>query len=213
MMTNKVSFPVQYTRARLSLEPLTFRSVDTSYFLLSSSCSPFIFWKLHSPFALWGRQPITLEDKNEWHISIQSIVTCVLLIFNSCPRDSTLQYTYQKSATQKFSFQSFKFRHVPSPRLYVHCDVVTCRSSDAGSVCDMGCKENTRRRRRESEPYIMDEDVFLSLGPVNFQDRTGKHSLCITVMNLSLNLSFVPLNSPATITLTAITLCNKHLSI
>ncbi|XP_067044892.1 uncharacterized protein [Acropora muricata] len=98
--------------------------------------------------------------------------TRYVIIERGCPRDSTLQYTYQKSATQKFSFQSFKFRHVPSPRLYVHCDVVTCRSSDAGSVCDMGCKENTRRRRRESEPYIMDEDVFLSLGPVNFQDRT-----------------------------------------
>ncbi|XP_029183885.2 mucin-4-like isoform X2 [Acropora millepora] len=98
--------------------------------------------------------------------------TRYVIIERGCPRDSTLQYTYQKSSTQKFSFQSFKFRHVPSPRLYVHCDVVTCRSSDAGSVCDMGCKENTRRRRRESEPYIMDEDVFLSLGPVNFQDRT-----------------------------------------
>ncbi|XP_074633113.1 uncharacterized protein LOC141891945 isoform X3 [Acropora palmata] len=99
--------------------------------------------------------------------------TRYVIIERGCPRDSKLQYTYQKSATQKFSFQSFKFRHVPSPRLYVHCDVVTCRSSDAGSVCDMGCKENARRRRRESQPYIMEEDVFLSLGPVNFQDRTA----------------------------------------
>ena len=79
MMTNKVSFPVQYTRARLSLEPLTFRSVDTSYFLLSSSCSPLIFWKLHSPFVLWGRQPITLEDKNEWHLHP---INCHLRIIN-----------------------------------------------------------------------------------------------------------------------------------
>jgi len=52
----------------------------------------------------------------------------------------------------------------------VHCKVVTCRRSDIGSVCDRGCKKD-RRHRRETERLIMDKDVFLSIGPVRFQDQ------------------------------------------
>ncbi|XP_068685203.1 uncharacterized protein [Montipora foliosa] len=97
------------------------------------------------------------------------------IIQHGCPRDSTLKYTYQKSSTQKFSFQAFKFRQVPSSRLYVHCKVDTCRSSDSGSVCDMGCVEDTRRRR-EIQAYMMDKDVFLTLGPVNFRDGNTENT-------------------------------------
>ena len=94
------------------------------------------------------------------------------LTFLSCPRDSTLKYIYKKSSTQKFTFKAFKFRNVSSLRMHVHCDVVTCRSSDTGSVCDKGCAER-KRLRRENKPYIMDKDVFLSLGPVNFEEETA----------------------------------------
>ena len=53
----------------------------------------------------------------------------------------------------------------------MHCEVVTCRRSDSWSVCQRGCTED-RRRRRENKAFIMDKDVFLSLGPVNFQDQS-----------------------------------------
>ena len=52
----------------------------------------------------------------------------------------------------------------------MHCQVVTCRQSDTGSVCDRGCREGGRHRR-ESKAFIMDKEVFLSLGPVSFQDK------------------------------------------
>jgi len=93
-----------------------------------------------------------------------------ILIKQGCSRDSSLQYVYKKSSLQKFTFKAFRFRYVVSERLYVHCKVVTCRMSDVGSVCDRGCKED-RRQRRENTKLIMDKDVFLSLGPVTFQDQ------------------------------------------
>ena len=104
-----------------------------------------------------------------------------LLPLFSCSRDSTLQYLYKKSSIQKFTFKAFNFRHVMSSRLYVHCKVVTCRQSDTGSVCDRGCTEGSRHRR-ENKAFIMDKEVFLSLGPVNFQNQSEGHSarkLCI----------------------------------
>ena len=52
----------------------------------------------------------------------------------------------------------------------MHCKVVTCRRSDIGSVCDRGCKKD-RRNRRENKRFIMDKHVFLSVGPVTFQDQ------------------------------------------
>lgn len=42
--------------------------------------------------------------------------------------------------------------------------------SDVGSECDRGCKQD-RRQKRENTKLIMDKDVFLSLGPVTFQDK------------------------------------------
>ena len=54
--------------------------------------------------------------------------------YTSCPRDPTLQYLYQKSPEQKFSFQAFRFRQVPSARLYVHCEVVTVQVGDGVKI-------------------------------------------------------------------------------
>ena len=71
---------------------------------------------------------------------------------------------------QNFTFKAFQFREVPSERLYMHCQVVTCRESDTGSVCDRGCIKNGRRRR-ENRAFIMDKEVFLSLGPVSRQEQ------------------------------------------
>ena len=94
----------------------------------------------------------------------------------SCPRDPTIVYNYEKSAIQKFSMKAFKFRRFPTSRVYVHCNVETCRRADTDSVCETGCVENGRRRR-ENKPYIMDKELFLSLGPVKFklqQKKPGK---------------------------------------
>ena len=92
-----------------------------------------------------------------------------LFIF-SCPRDPTIVYNYEKSAIQKFSMKAFKFRRFPTSRVYVHCNVETCRRADTDSVCETGCVENGRRRR-ENKPYIMDKELFLSLGPVKLQQK------------------------------------------
>ncbi|PFX28983.1 uncharacterized protein LOC111325548 [Stylophora pistillata] len=98
------------------------------------------------------------------------------IIQHGCSRDSTLQYDYKKSPIQNFTFKAFQFRGVVSERLYVHCQVVTCRESDTDSVCERGCRKNGRRRR-ENKAFIMDEEVFLSLGPVSRQEqnKTSEH--------------------------------------
>ena len=111
---------------------------------------------------------------NAWqqtcHRNLKSESYNFIFLFLSCSHDSSLRYVYKKSPVQKFTFQAFRFRDVVSKRLYVHCKVVTCRRSDTGSVCDRGCTKD-RRHRRENKRIIMDKDVFLSLGPVKFQDQ------------------------------------------
>lgn len=92
------------------------------------------------------------------------------IIQHGCSRDSTLQYDYKKSPIQNFTFKAFQFRKVVSERLYVHCQVVTCRESDTDSVCHRGCRKNGRRKR-ENKALILDEKVFLSLGPVSRQEQ------------------------------------------
>ncbi|KAL9964298.1 hypothetical protein ACROYT_G027919 [Oculina patagonica] len=107
------------------------------------------------------------------------------LIEEGCSRDASLQYLYEKSPLQKFTFKAFRFRDVLSRRLYVHCEVVTCRRSDSWSVCERGCKKDGRQRR-EDKAFIMDKDVFLSLGPVNFQDQTEEsHEPVVYVKGLA----------------------------
>lgn len=116
------------------------------------------------------KETLPVSGKRIADIISRNLATLVMFFFFSCSRDSSLQYVYKKSSLQKFTFKAFRFRYVASERLYVHCKVVTCRMSDVGSVCDRGCKED-RRQRRENTKFIMDKDVFLSLGPVTFQDQ------------------------------------------
>jgi len=92
-----------------------------------------------------------------------------LIIEDACSRDNTLDYQYEKSAEQFFSFSAFRFKEGYDD-VYIHCKLTVCRTDDAGSRCDRGC-DSARRRRRSTEK---DLSVQLSVGPLQTKHITSK---------------------------------------
>lgn len=92
-----------------------------------------------------------------------------LIIEDACSRDNTLDYRYEKNATQFFNLAAFRFQEGYDD-VYIHCKLTVCRTDDAGSRCDRGCGEN-RRRRRSTEENMSTE---LYVGPLQTKKMTNE---------------------------------------
>ena len=81
-----------------------------------------------------------------------------------------MDYRYEKNAQQFFNLAAFRFKEGYDD-VYIHCKMTVCRSDDAGSRCDRGCGENSRRRRRSTEE---DMSAELYVGPLKTKKMTNE---------------------------------------
>ena len=94
---------------------------------------------------------------------------------SSCPRDRYLEYEYEKSAYQNFSFVAFRFKKGYDD-VYIHCKLTVCRSDDEKSKCDSGCQEEGNQSRRKRN--IHDEyRTELYVGPIKMTNEQDKGEL------------------------------------
>ena len=94
---------------------------------------------------------------------------------SSCPRDRYLEYEYEKSAYQNFSFVAFRFKKGYDD-VYIHCKLTVCRSDDEKSKCDSGCQEEENQSRRKRN--IHDEyRTELYVGPIKMTNEQDKGEL------------------------------------
>ena len=94
---------------------------------------------------------------------------------SSCPRDRYLEYEYEKSAYQNFSFMAFRFKKGYDD-VYIHCKLTVCRSDDEKSKCDSGCQEEGNQSRRKRN--IHDEyRTELYVGPIKMTNEQDKGEL------------------------------------
>lgn len=105
------------------------------------------------------------------------------MIEQGCPRDRYLEYEYEKSAYQNFSFVAFRFKKGYDD-VYIHCKLTVCRSDDEKSKCDSGCQEEGNQSRRKRN--IHDEyRTELYVGPIkmtNEQDKAMKSGETPTII-------------------------------
>ena len=94
---------------------------------------------------------------------------------SSCPRDRYLEYEYEKSAYQNFSFVAFRFKKGYDD-VYIHCKLTVCRSDDEKSKCDSGCQEEGNQSRRKRN--IHDEyRTELYVGPIKMTNEQDNGEL------------------------------------
>lgn len=94
------------------------------------------------------------------------------MIEQGCLRDRYLEYEYEKSAYQNFSFVAFRFKKGYDD-VYIHCKLTVCRSDDEKSKCDSGCQEEGNQSRRKRN--IHDEyRTELYVGPIKMTDEQDK---------------------------------------
>jgi len=71
------------------------------------------------------------------------------IIQNGCPRDTTLDYSYDPSRSfQQFKFRTFRFFN-DYDTVYLHCEVLACYRNSANSRCQRSCISSKKRKRRE----------------------------------------------------------------
>lgn len=96
-----------------------------------------------------------------------------VFIEDGCKKDNTLGYKYDnKSATQQFSIEAFRFIAVNSDNIYIHAELEVCRSDDANSVCAKGCQKSRRRRRAVDEA----PGAMLYVGPLQVSQASSAGS-------------------------------------
>ena len=104
---------------------------------------------------------------------------------SSCPRDRYLEYEYEKSAYQNFSFVAFRFKKGYDD-VYIHCKLTVCRSDDEKSKCDSGCQEIREREKKKKikgnqsrrKRNIHDEyRTELYVGPIKMTNEQDKGEL------------------------------------
>jgi len=95
------------------------------------------------------------NDKENYHFIVDG---CAL------DEDKTLKYSYDnKSPSQTFSIGAFRFMENNAKKIYIHGDLLVCRSDDTESVCAKGCQKKSRRRRAVADDAV---GALLYVGPL-----------------------------------------------
>ncbi|XP_078357327.1 uncharacterized protein LOC144642207 isoform X3 [Oculina patagonica] len=99
------------------------------------------------------------------------------IIQNGCPRDTTLDYSYDPSRSfQQFKFKTFRFFN-DYDTVYFHCELLACHRYSPKSRCSASCSASNKRKRREVTRDEVEHDEsttkqVLTGGPLVIKEMT-----------------------------------------
>ncbi|XP_038070717.1 uncharacterized protein LOC119739745 [Patiria miniata] len=104
-------------------------------------------------------------------------------IQDGCIRDNTVAlHPSLHPDIERFDIDAFAFvGSLPKPVVYVHCDMLLCNSSDAGSRCAIGCQNGTSGsplslRRRHARSASGSRSYAITQGPISVEQDEGKEA-------------------------------------